>query len=520
MDSSGLYWRLPDFVLTLRQSESMSLRILAKETAIYGLSSILGRFLSFLMTPLYTYQLHSQADYGIVSNLFAYIALFMIAFTYRMETAYFRFGSEEKGNAGYSFSTAALSVLGSTLLLGSLLMVFHRPLAGLLHLPDYTDLVVLSIVILCLDALSEIPFAQLRLQSRPLRYAFIRLCGITLNILTTVFFLVLCPAILKSEGLAVLHPLIQKIYNPQYLIQYIFISNVLASGLTLLLLLPVYRRATWHFDKALWNRMLVYAAPLILVGFSYVINETFDRQIMTFLLPGTTRERFDQLGIYGANYKLAMLLSLFTQAFRYGAEPFFFKHKTAANARQLYADVALYFTIFLALGFLGVTLYIDIFKYFIDAKFWSGLGVVPILLLANLMLGLYYNLSVWYRVNDLTRWGAYIALGGAAITIGLNIWWIPTIGYMGSAWATLICYAAMAAACYIFGQRFFPVPYAIPKILGYMIAALGLYALSQWLMPAALLWRLALNTLFLAAFLVLIYLGERGKIMGYWRSRG
>lgn len=486
----------------------MSLRIFAKETAIYGISSILGRSLYFLLTPLYTYQLASRADYGIMTNLFAYIALLMVVFTYRMETAYFRFSTERPEALG----TAMISVSATTVFFGVLLWVFASPLAGLLHLSDYVELVQLAILILCLDALCEIPFAQLRNESRPLRYAMIRLTGVAINIGGNLFFILACPAILNNPNWAEWHDWVKLVYSPDNAVSYIFVSNVFASLVTLVLLSPQYMRMPRQFDPRLWTQMFTYALPLILVGLSYIVNETFDRQIMPFLLKGSHAQRQEQLGVYGANYKLAMILSLFTQAFRMGAEPFFFKNKTTENAPRLYADVALYFTIAMALGFLGVTLYIDIFKYFIGPKYWEGLPVVPVLLMANLFLGLYYNLSVWYRVKDHTIWGAYIALGGAAITVALNFYWLPRIGYIGAAWATLICYATMAGACYLIGRRFYPVPYAIGKIALYIVLSLLLYSLSQWLAPKQLGLRLAFNSGCLLVFVAVTWLLERKKV--------
>lgn len=489
----------------------MSLRIFAKETAIYGLSSILGRSLYFLLTPLYTYQLASRADYGIMTNLFAIIAMMMVAFTYRMETAYFRFSDERKEALG----TAMISVVSSTIVFGVVLFAFAEPIAGLLQLDDYVMLVRLAIAILCLDALSEIPFAQLRNEGRPMRYALVRLTGVAVNIGGNLFFILVCPAILDNPNLTQWHEAIHRVYIPGKAVYYIFFSNVLSSFITLMLLSPQYARMSFRFDMHLWRRMFVYAAPLILVGFSYIINETFNRQVMPFLLKGTLAERQEQLGIYGANYKLAMLLSLFTQAFRMGAEPFFFKNKTSENAPRLYADIALYFTIAMAIGFLGVTLYLDIFKYFIGPKYREGLSVVPVLLVANVFLGLYYNLSVWYRVKDYTLWGAYIAIGGAIITIGLNVYLLPRTGYIGAAWCTLVCYVSMSLACYFIGQRFYPVPYALGKIAAYLGFSLLIYFVSRSFSPDDnhVSLRLALNTLWLLVFIAVVWYAEKQRLI-------
>jgi O-antigen/teichoic acid export membrane protein len=265
------------------------------------------------------------------------------------------------------------------------------------------------------------------------------------------------------------------IYNPNWGIEYVFIANLSASAITLLMLLPSYFRTKFEFDKVLLRKTIIYILPLVLVGLAGIVNEVIDRVLQKWLLPHDDITNQAMIGIYGACYKLAMLLSLFTQAFNYAAEPFFFRNADRSDAKPIYAKVALYFTVVGALGFLGITLYLDIAKWFIGSDYWEGLVIVPILLLANLCLGVYYNFAIWYKLKDKTMIGAYIASGGALITILLNIWWIPTIGYIGSAWATLICYASMAAASYWVGRKYYPVPYDIGRMLFYVGLAVLIY---------------------------------------------
>lgn len=486
----------------------MSIRKLAGQTAIYGISSIIGRALYFLLTPIYT-NIFPTDEYGVVTGLFALMGFALVLFTYRMEMAYFRFGADEPKK---SFDTGFSSLIISTVFLALLFLLFSRETARLLGYPDHVNLVAMCAGIIALDALSEIPFARLRLEGRPIRFAAIRLTGIGLNLALNLFFLVLCPWALLQEGLASLHPWINAVYDPAYGIGYIFFSNLLASALTLALLLVLLRGFSFGIDRAMWREMMKYALPLVLVGFSFVINEMLDRQLLPLLGSGTLEENQSQLGIYGANYKLAMILSLFTQAFRYGAEPFFFKERHKTNARQNYARVAKYFTLIGLLGFLGIMLFLDVFKYFIGKDYWSGLHVVPILLLANLMLGLYYNLTVWYKLTDKTMWGAYISLGGALITIALNIWWIPIYGYTGSAWATLICYGSMTVVCYLLGQRHFAIPYPVGRFLLYLAVSIGLWGLAEWWEFERFLLEMGKNALLFLTFTSLIVVLEYKEI--------
>ncbi len=487
------------------------LKKLAGETAIYGLSSIVGRVLNYLLTPLYTH-LFIESDYGIVSELYALAGFLMVLFIYRMDTAFFRYGTEE-GKKEEAFSTALWSVLGTSLLFSGLILIFSKNITGWLdYAPEQHSFVTIFGLILALDTLAEIPLARLRLEHSAKRFAIVRIAGIALNIGSNLFFLVLCPWML-SQGM--LPGLMDKIYNPGFGVGYIFLSNLIASAMVLLLLLPDILKLKWEFAPRLWSTMFLYAAPLIIASLAGIANEVLDRELLKHLLPGDTISNLAEIGIYSACYKLAMLMSLFTQAFRYAAEPFFFANAKHRDARILYADVTKYFTIAGALAFLGVMLYLDIFKYFIAQPYWKGLAVVPILLLANLFLGLYYNVSIWYKLTDQTMLGGWIAVGGAILTIVLNIWWIPRIGYMGSAWATLICYVAMTAACWWWGLKYYSIDYDWKRIASYIGLALALFLLSKLAAEHISLPRmaaLALNTALLFVFLGYAWLKEKAAL--------
>jgi O-antigen/teichoic acid export membrane protein len=343
------------------------------------------------------------------------------------------------------------------------------------------------------------------LDSRPWRFAAIKLTNIGTNIGLNLFFLLLCP-FLHKQGYA-----ISWFYRPDWTIEYIFIANLAASAISLLLLLPSFLKIKIEFDRLLLRRTLVYVLPLVFVGFAGIVNEVIDRVLLKWLLPYEGETNDAMIGIYGACYKLAMLLSLFTQAFNYAAEPFFFRNASRTDALDIYAKVALYFSIVGILGFLGITLYLDIAQYFVGSAYREGLVVVPILLLANLFLGIYYNFAIWYKLKDKTLLGGAIAVGGAVVTIVLNVWWIPIFGYLGSAWATLICYATMSVASYLIGRRYLPVPYPILRMSFYLALALALYALNLWfrdLFGDATPMLFALNTLLILTFAAIVWRRE------------
>jgi O-antigen/teichoic acid export membrane protein len=494
----------------------MSIRKLAGETAVYGLSSILGRLLYFLLLPLYV-RVFSPSDYGIVADLFSFVGLMLIFFTYRFETAYFRYGSDTHTCREQVYSTALISIAASSVVLACLLWFFQHPLSELFRYPEYAHLIGYSAWILALDALSELPLSRLRLESRPMIFAGIRLANIGINIGANLFFLVLCPYWVANQQMVWLTEIL---YNPELGIGYIFISNLLASGVQLLMLLPWILDIRFQFSPSLWRKMMLYSLPLIVVGISYAINELLDRKIMIWLLPGTIAENKISLGAYAACYKLTMIMALFTQAFRYGAEPFFFRQKNANNAPEIYARVAHYYGIAAVGGSLFTLLFLDGIKLILHPDYWLALGIIPILLLANLMNGLYYNVSVWYRLIDKTMMGAWIALSGAIATIVLNLWLLPIAGYYGAAWATFFCYAWMLIICYFLGKRYYPVPYRIKDFFIYFIFAAmlyGLFVLSNLNENLPLIFQLLVSSAFMLLFIILIIVKEKVPIRQLFR---
>ena len=493
----------------------MSIKKLVGETMIYGVSSILGRILNFALVPLYTKKFPTD-EYGIVSLLFAAVAFLMVFFTYRIEVAYFRFGTDKTFDRQTIFNTSLSSIILSIIILAFFISLLSPFYASFYNIADYQIYIYLCIGIIIFDTLCELPYAELRLGGRPIRFASIRIINIFINLGLNLFFLLFCPWAIENEAFEFLHPLINFVYSPNIGIGYIFIANFVASSIALLLLSPSFKSYQFIFDKVLWKKMMRYVLPLVVVGFAYLINEMLDKLLIPKLFSGTEKEGKEALGIYAANYKLAILISLFTQAFRYGAEPFFFRNKNEKNAKELYAVVAKYFLIFSLIGFLVVSLYLDIFKHLLrNEAYWEGLKIVPIILVANVLAGVYYNFSVWYKLIDKTQWGAYISVSGAVITIALNIWWIPILGYMGSAWATLICYVFMTIACFLLGRKYFPIPYPIFKMSFYLVVAVGIYLASIYfkrVLGGDFITTMGVNTLLLLVYIGLIFFLEKKNI--------
>ena len=478
------------------------LKNLLGQTAIYGLSSIVGRLLNYLLVPLYT-RYFTTSEYGDVTLLYAYVAFLLIVLTYGMETAFFRF-SQQHPNKPTVYSTSLISLIVSSSLFVGIMLFNAQAIADALSFSSHPEYVQYFALILGLDALSAISFAKLREQNRALRFAAIRLINIFINIGLNLFFIVYCPLVIANnlEGIE----LVQSIYSEDVGIGYIFISNLVASGLTVLLFVPEMVKSTWRFDTVLWLKMMIYALPLMLAGLAGITNETIDRILLNYLLPAEISA--SEIGLYSAFYKLSIIMTLFVQTFRFAAEPFFFAQEKEKNAKAVYASVMKYFTIVTAFIFLSVTIYYDLVKQFVGSDFHDDRGaiIVPILLLANLFLGLYYNLSVWYKLTEKTLFGAYMSLFGAGITIVLNLLLIPKLGFVGSAWATLFCYFLMVLCSYFLGRKHYPIAYPLGRIALYFALMLGLYFSS-------INWSFGMvnNTLYLIIFIAVAFALERPK---------
>jgi O-antigen/teichoic acid export membrane protein len=451
-----------------------NIKKLAGQTMWYGVSSIAARFLNYLLTPFLTGAL-TKADYGKMSLVYSAIPVLNVLFTYGMETAFFRFANKDADKKKI-YNTAATSVIISTLLFGFTLLLFNDQLATIAGVGNYPELIKLSIFIIMLDTLTIIPFAKLRLDSKPRKYAFIKVAGILINIFFTFFFLLWCKNATEKDPTSFWANFFSTKHNPVY---YIVLANLFQAIVTLLLLYKEVLTIKLRIDPQLWKQLLKYSAPLIIVGLGGVINEVMDRQMLHIWVPGDANFKEEQVGIYSACYKLSILITLFVQAFRMGAEPFFFKQAESENPQRTYARVMKFFVIVISIMFLVVALYLPVWRKFIADKHWEGLKVVPILLLANMFLGIYYNLSIWYKLGHKTSAGAYITLTGAAITILINYFFIPYFGYMACAWATFFCYGSMMVFSFVWGQKEYKIPYAWKKLCAYMVIAVLLFFIHK-----------------------------------------
>jgi len=492
-----------------------SIKRLAGQTVIYGVPTILGRFLQYALVIILT-RIFTRPQYGTISVFYAYASFLMVVLTYGMETAFFRF-SEKEEDKDSVFSTGMLSLLitsGSFIFLAG---IFSGWIAGWIDYAGHPEYVIWFAWILGLDAIAAIPFARLRSQNKAVKFATVKMINILTNVGLTLFFIMLCPYIWKNTQSS--HSLLGLVYRPDWGIEYVFIANLAASIITLLLLAPMIIGMKWKMHTGLWKRMLVYALPLLFAGLAGMVNETFDRLMLRYLLPLSRDLTEAQVGIYSACYKISILITLFVQAYRFAAEPFFFAHAREKDAKLLYARIMDYFIIAISTVFLITMLYLDdIFIHLIGKDFREGRGVIPVLMLANIFLGVYYNLSIWYKLTGKTIWGAWLSLIGAVITLALNFWWIPLSpghlihGYIGSAWATFICYGSMMVIAYLLGQRYYPVPYNLKKFGGYLVFALLIYFISSHFHIEHKLPRLAFNTGLLLLFLVTAFFIEKPRL--------
>ena len=427
------------------------MKSLAKDTAIYGLSSIIGKFLNYLLVPLYTYMLARTDDYGIVTNLYAWTALLLVLLTYGMETGFFRFANREDYEAKSVYKTAFMTLLSTSTLFAVLVVVFQQPIANVMGYADHSEFIAMMAVTVALDAFACIPFAYLRYQKRPMVFAALKLLFVVLNIGFNILFLVVLG---KND------------------VFYVFLSNILATTIQTLCLLPFTMPKGGRFDGRVLKDMLRYSLPLLVLGVAGIMNQTLDRILFPYLYTGPDAQA--QLGIYGACFKVAMVMMMFTQAFRYAYEPFVFaKHKDRKSV-EAYADAMKYYIIFSYLILLGVIFYLDIFRYIVSSAYWEGLQIVPVVLWTYVFQGIYFNLSFWYKLTDETKWGAYFSLIGLVITLVLQIVGVPLIGYWASCGSSLVCYFAIMLLSYFIGQKKAPIPYDLRSIGRYTLLTLVL----------------------------------------------
>ena len=476
------------------------LKSLAKDTAIYGLSSIVGRFLNYLLVPLYTAVIPaSTGGYGVVSNVYAYTALILVFLTFGMETGFFRFANKSGEHPEKVYANTLIFVGGLSLIFVILCMLFLHPISALLEYPDHPDYIAMMVLVVALDSFQCIPFAYLRYKKRPIKFASIKLFNIVGNILLNLFFLLLCPWLDVHA-----HQLVSWFYHPEYLVGYIFVSNLIMSLVQMFFFIPELRGFSYRVDKVLLKQMISYSFPILVFGVVGILNQTIDKMIYPFLFDDR-QEGLVQLGIYSATSKVAMIMAMFTQAFRYAYEPFVFGKNKEGDNRKMYSAAMKYFFIFSLLAFLAVMFYMDIHRYMVARDYWEGLSVVAIVMGAEIFKGIYFNLSFWYKLTDETQWGAYFSIIGCAVILVLNIWLVPTYGYVASAWASVAGYGVITLLSYIIGQKKYPVSYPLKDMAVYLILAAVLFVLSQEVIISNVGLRLVFRTLLLLLFIAYIF---------------
>ncbi|SFC95522.1 polysaccharide biosynthesis C-terminal domain-containing protein [Algibacter pectinivorans] len=477
------------------------LKSLFKQTFIYGLATVLPRMLSFLLVRLHTDEsvLKSVADYGDVSLIFSYFVIFNVILAYGMETAFFRFFNKEDDKAKV-IGTSTISLIITSFGFFVLALLFQNQISNFVDIKvEYIQLVVW---ILLLDALVIIPFAWLRANAKPMKYAIVKILNVVINLGLNLFLL------LWLKDLASEYAVLEPLYKPNYQVNYIFIANLVASAVTLVLMMPFYFKVKFTFNKVLWKQMMQYAFPVLIAGVAFSINESFDRILLDKLLPEAIAKT--EIGMYSACYKLALFMMLFATAYRLGVEPFFFSHAKTENPQKNYAIILEYFVIFGSVILLAVVVFADVLKVIFigNQEYWEAMWIVPVILIANFCLGIYHNLSVWYKVTDRTKFGAYISIFGAVLTLVLNFWLIPILSYKGSAIATLAAYASMMLLSYYFGRKYYPIPYNINKIAMYLGLSIALSLVSFYQFRGQYIVGISM----LIVFLAIVYFAEQKVI--------
>lgn len=482
-----------------------SLKKLVGQTAIYGLSSIIGRFLNYLLVPLYTYKIAAASGgYGVVTNIYAFTALLLVLLTFGMETTFFYFANRDEIDSKKAFSTAASAVGLVSLVFWLLCIFFGGSIANALNYEAHPEYIRIMASVVALDAFQAILFAQLRNQNRALKFVILKLAFIIGNVGLNLFIFLVAPHLAESC------PSLMSWYNPSYQVGYVFIVNLICTAAVTLGFIPELRDMRFGIDFKLLKEMLKYTWPLLLLGLIGILNQVADKICYKFIVPGQEGEV--QLGIYGACVKIAMIIAIFTQAFRYAYEPFVFGGQKDKNSREMQADVMKYYVMFTLLAFLLVVLYLDVFKFIIQRSYWEGLRTIPIVMMAEIFMGVYFNLSFWYKLNKQTWWGAIFSSIGVIALLAINFLFVPKYGYMACAWGGFAGYGICMILSYIVGQKRNPIPYNLKAILGYFALAVLLYKLSDWLRPQNQILVYVINTALLLVYVAALVYNERALV--------
>ena len=490
------------------------IKSLAKETAIYGLSSIVGRFLNWLLVPLYVYEFSDPAEYGIVSYLYSITAVVLVILNYGMETGFFRYANKQPDYKGV-YTTSLISVGFTSLLFMALLTLFIGPASEAVLLPSHQLYVWLMGITVAIDAFTNIPFAYLRFRKKAFRFAGVKLANVGINIGLNLLFLVACPW-LESHAPATVDWFYTPLGGKAFGIGWIFVANIISTLCVLLLLMPQIIECRWRFDAALLRRMLRYSWPLLILGVAGILSQNMGQIMIPYLFPGQRAAADAMVGIYGANIKIAIVMVMFTQAFRYAYEPFIFAQAKGDgdDKKQAYGDAMKFFVVFGLLIFLAVMFYLPVLKHFVSKNYWPGLDVVPVMMIADLCFGVFFNLSLWYKLTDRTQWGMYFSLFCFALMFGLTVWLVPAIGiprgYMGSAYAALISYFTVMVLSYLIGRHYYPIDYPMKRLAAYTLLAGALWAVGSlaFSFPGSDWLRYSTRTLLLLVYLAIVCLNE------------
>jgi O-antigen/teichoic acid export membrane protein len=478
---------------------SNPLKKLAGQTVIYGLGSIGPRMINYLFQLALSYIYTVPSDLASNTLFYSYISFVNIIFTYGMETAFFNFSSktDEKDRV---YSTALISLFSTTFILSLILCLSSQSLAELAKYPLNRNYVIWSVMIVATDTIMALPFARLRLNNNAKKFAILKILNVIVYLAVSIFYMVVCKNAYENNK----NNFLASCYDPVVGVGYAFLAQIIANFVSMLFLAKEFTGFTYVFDKELWKQLLKYGSPLLILGLAGMINETFDRIVLEYLLPETVAKT--ELGIYGVCYKIAILMTIFIQAFKYAAEPFFFNQAKEKNSKTLNAIIMKYFVIFCSFLFLGTMMNIDVIKLAISEEYRVGLGVAPILLIANLFLGVYFNLSIWYKLTGQTKFGAGVTIVGAVITLTINFMFIPKYSYMACAWATLAAYGSMMIISYFVGQKYYPIKYNLRSMFVFFFVALGFYFISlTYSSMNSVILRLILNNLFVLLFVWLFY---------------
>ena len=482
-----------------------SLKRLLSDSVIYGLSSIVGRFLNYLLVPLYTYKIAAASGgYGVVTNIYAYTALLLVLLTFGMETTFFYFANKKEHDARRVFSTALSAVGAVSALFVALVFVFIGPIADALDYTAHPEYIEIMACVVAIDAFQAILFAQLRYAGKAWKFAFLKLLFIFCNIGLNLFIFLAAPSLAES------HPELMGWYRPDYQVGYVFVINLICTASITLGFLPELRNLRFGVDLTMLKAMLKYTWPLLLLGLMGILNQVADKICFRFLVPG--QEGDVQLGIYGACVKIAMIMAMITQAFRYAYEPFVFGAGGGKKSKESQAVVMKYFVMFTLFAFLAVVAYMDVLRYIIKSDYWEGLRAVPIVMMAEIFMGIYFNLSFWYKLIGKTWWGAVMSAIGCVALLAVNFVFVPKYGYMACAWGGFVGYGICMVLSYFIGQHHNPIPYKLKPIFGYFAAAMVLFAAMQLLPIESTAWSLVVNTMLLGLFAALIVYNERALV--------